>query len=180
MNDTLKPLMNEARKYAEFCMRNSGGLPPAMFAMSEDGLMTFLPKDFQDEKAKDSFTTTGRLICAAYGATSVVMILESWAKFGNEDDTPPSEAFDRKEFIILVGETKGKKTTEFLPILRTDTGNFFGFGEFDSSQLEGFQGRFTEILPPKTPTKEMQTVAQAVLQVMGVTKTSLQSRLGRN
>jgi len=183
MSDALTTLMDMGKQYAEFCMRNDGSVRPAMFANSPDGILNFMPNDFHDEKAKDFFTNSARLICATYGATSVVMVLESWVKFGKQDeqdDTPPSEAFDRKEFIILTGETKGKKTTEFLPILRTDAGTFFGFGEFDSSKLEGFQGRFTEMLPPKKPTKEMQIVAHALLERIGVTKESLLSKHGRN
>ena len=46
----------------------------------------------------------------AYGATYMVMILESWvtlAKPGETLDTtpPPSEAFDREEFVVVMPET---------------------------------------------------------------------------
>lgn len=177
-------LLDEARKYAEFSMRNIGHVPPTMFAMTPEGTMTFLPDGLEDEKAKTSFANTARMICVGYGATAVVMILESWATFAKQgnslDDTPPSEAMDRKEFVVLMGETIGKKTTEFLPILRTDAGGFFGFGEFDSSGLEGFQGRFAEMLPPIQPDQKMREMAQLLLQAMGVTKNLLQPKHGRN
>ena len=180
----LEILLDEARKYAEFSMRNIGHVPPTMLAMTPEGTLTFLPDGLEDENAKTSFANTARMICVGYGATDVVMILESWATFAKEgkklDDTPPSEAMDRKEFVVLMGETTGKKTTEFLPILRTDAGGFFGFGEFDSSGLEGFQGRFAETLPPIKPDKKMMAMAQMLLQVMGVKKSSLRSKPGRN
>ena len=182
--DALKTLLEDAKNYAEFSMRNIGHVPPTMLAMTPEGTLTFLPDGLEDEKAKDSFTNTARMICIGYGATAVVMILESWATFAKNgkrlDDTPPSEAFDRKEFVVLMAEAVGIKTTEFMPILRTDAGGFFGFGEFDSSQLNGFQGRFAETLPPIKPDKKMMEMAQMLLQVMGVTKSSLQSKPGRN
>ncbi len=182
--EALETLLHQARKYAEFSMRNIGHVPPTMLAMTPEGTLTFLPDGLEDEKAKTSFANTARMICVGYGATAVVMILESWATFAKQgkrlDDTSPSEAMDRKEFVVLMGETAGKKTTEFLPILRTDAGGFFGFGEFDSSGLEGFQGRFAEMLPPIKPDKQMREMAQMLLQAMGVTKNLLQPKHGRN
>jgi hypothetical protein len=35
-------------------------------------------------------------------------------------DTPPSEALDRREFVILTGESRGQRKQRFLPIIRTD------------------------------------------------------------
>jgi len=57
---------------------------------------------------------------------------------------------------------------------------FFGFGEFDSSGFHGFEGRFAEMLPPKTPNKETRKMALLLLQATGVTKDSLQLKPGRN
>ena len=138
----------------------------------------------QDDKAKTDFANAGRMICAAYEATAVVTVLESWMTFAKPgeplDDTPPSEAFDRREFVVLIGEARDARVHSFLPIIRTDAGGFFGFGEFDSPSLEGFSGRFGQMLPPKVPTKEMRVVAQAVLTVMGITRESLNPKHGEN
>ena len=105
-------------------------------------------------------------------------------KFAKEaaplDDTPPSEAMDRKELVILVGEATGKKTQVFLPIIRTGAGGFFGFGEFGSIRFGGFQGRFSEILPPTKPDKRAREMAQLVLTAMGVTKSFLRTMNARN
>jgi hypothetical protein len=67
-----------------------------------------------------------------------------------------------------------------MPIIRTDAGGFFGFGEFDSSGLEGFEGRFAEILPPKKPDGQMREMVRLLLQKMGVTRNSLLPKQGRN
>ena len=96
-------------------------------------------------------------------------------------DTLPSEAFDREEFVVVMGETQGRKTQRFLPIIRTDAGGFFGFGEFDASKFEGgIEGRFAGMLPPKETTREMREMTLAVLTVMGVTREALRPKLGNN
>ena len=178
-------LVAYAEGYAEFVMKNSGRVPPTMLAVTADGTIHYLPESMEDERAKNDFANIGRLICAAYGATYVVMVLESWvtmAKPGQPLDmgTPPSEAFDRKEFVVVMGESAGKKTQRFLPILRTDAGGFFGFGEFDFPQTEGFEGRFTGMLPPIEPPAETRAMAKALLAAIGVTLDALQPKPGNN
>ena len=181
----LDTLAAYAEGYAEFAMKNVGRVPPTMLAVSPDGLLHFIPESLEDERAKNDFANVGRLICAGYGATSMVMILESWvtmAKPGEtlDTDTPPSEAFDREEFVVVMGETQGRKTQRFLPILRTDLGGFFGFGEFDALKFDGIEGRFAGMLPPGKTTPEMRAVAQALLATMGVTRDALQPKPGDN
>ena len=181
----LDALVTYAEGYAEFAMKNVGRVPPTMLAVTTDGLLHFLPESMVDERAKNDFANIGRLICSAYGATSVVMILESWvtlAKPGQPLDptTPPSEAFDREEFVVVMGETAGRKTQRFLPILRTDAGGFFGFGEFDFPKFDGFEGRFAGMLPPVAPPAEMRRMAQTVLAAIGVTRDALRPKPGNN
>ena len=67
---------------------------------------------------------------------------------------PPSEAFDRREVVVLTGETAQHCKQMLLPIIRTDAGGFFGFGEHDGPKLDNFEGRFAQLLPPKRPTPE--------------------------
>ena len=181
----LDTLAAYAEGYAEFAMKNIGRVPPTMLAISPEGLLHFIPESLEDERAKNDFANIGRLICAAYGATCMVMILESWvtmAKPGKEldMDTPPSEAFDRKEFVVVMGETFGRKTQRFLPILRTDTGDFFGFSEFDAMKLDGIEGRFAGMLPPGIVPSETREMTLAVLTVMGITLETLQPPPGNN
>ena len=178
------PTSFDARTYEAFSLRNIGRVYPMLLTLSPEGQARVLPESFGDARSKEKFVSTCRLICAANGATTVVTILESWVTFAKEgtppDDTPPSEAIDRKEFVILVGEATGRKAQVFLPIIRTGAGGFFGFGEFDSSRFDGFQGRFSEILPPKKPDKRAREMAQLVLTAMGVAKGFLRPKPGRN
>ena len=181
----LDTLTAYAEGYAKFAMKNIGRVPPTMLAISPDGLLHFIPESLGDERAKNDFANVGRLICAAYGATSAVMILESWVTLAKPDapldpTTPPSEAFDRMEFVVVMGETAGRKTQRFLPIVRTDAGGFFGFGDSDLPQFDGIEGRFAGMLPPVEPPAETRAMAQAVLAAIGVTRDSLQAKPGNN
>ena len=180
----LDDLMNKAKEYAEFTMRNGGCVPPTMLALTPEGPVLYTPAGLGDASAKDSFANTARLICAGYGAIAVVMVLESWAVFAKDgklpDDTPPSESVDRREFVVLMGEARGNASHSFLPILRTDAGGFFGFGEPEVIGYDTLRGRFAEILPPKMPDKQAREMAQTLLEVMGVTKASLRPTPGRN
>ena len=181
----LESLAAYAEGYAEFAMKNIGRVPPTMLAAAPEGLLHFIPESLADERAKNNFANIGRLICAAYGATHMVMILESWvtmAKPGQALDmeTPPSEAFDREEFVVVMGEAFGRKTQRFLPILRTDAGGFFGFGEFNATKFDGIEGRFAGMLPPEETTPETRAMAQALLATMGVTRDVLLPKPGNN
>jgi hypothetical protein len=80
----------------------------------------------------------------------------------------PSEAFDRKEVIVLMGESHTGQKQKYLPIIRSDNGKFFGFGESNMPVLDNIEGRFAQILPPKVATAEYRTLAQAMLKVKGV------------
>ena len=80
----------------------------------------------------------------------------------------------------MMGETRGRKTQRFLPIVRTDAGGFFGFGEFDAMKLDGIEGRFAGMLPPGEVTPETRAMTRALLAAMGVTRDALQPKLGNN
>ena len=180
----LDDLMAQAEGYANFLMRKNGRVPPTVLAATPKGVLCYVPHDLADVRAKDNFANASRLICAAYGATAVVMALEAWvtmAKPGEAlDDTPPSEAFDRREVVVLMGEAVGQKKQKMLPIIRTDAGGFFGFGEFDSTSYTGFQGRFVGLLPPKVPNAEQRALAKAMLEMLGVTDATLGRGFPRN
>jgi hypothetical protein len=181
----LDELLALAQGYAEFSMRNIGHVPPALLADSPTGLIHFVPKNLKDERAKDSFANTARLICVGYEATAAVLVLEAWMKLGKPGETldmsePPSEAFDRREVVVLTGETAGHGQQKLLPIIRTDAGGFFGFGEHDVLQLDNFEGRFAQMVPPKRPTAEARDLARAVLAAMGISEEALRGNFERN
>jgi len=67
---------------------------------------------------------------------------------------PPSEAFDRREVVVLTAETAQHRKQMLLPIIRTDAGGFFGLGEHVGPKLHNFEGKFAQLLPPERPGDE--------------------------
>ncbi len=133
----------------------------------------FMPESLADDSAKDDFATTARLMCIAHGATACVMTLEAWMKSATPGEKldmtdPPSEAFDRREVVVLMGESRDGQKQKFLPIIRSGNGKFFGFGESDVPGMDKIEGRFAQILPPRVPDDEMRLLAQTMLKVKGV------------
>jgi hypothetical protein len=171
--ESLDDLLANAEQYAEFCMRNSGKLSPALFLIGADGPLMLVPASLADANEKDDFATTARLLCIAHAATVAVMALEAWAKFAKPNEKldptePPSEAFDRQEVIVLIGEARDAQKQKFLPIIRSGNGKFFGFGESDAPGVDEMKGRFAQLLPPKVPDDQMRRLAKTMLQVKGV------------
>ncbi len=170
---TLDDLLAQAEHYATFCMRNSGKMSPTLFLIGAEGPLMFVPASLTDADEKDAFATAARLMCITHAATVAVMALEAWmkcAKPGEKLDMtePPSEAFDRQEVIVLMGESHHGQKQKFLPIVRSDNGKFFGFGESDMPGLDKMEGRFAQILPPKVASAEHRALAQAALKIKGV------------
>jgi len=55
----------------------------------------------KEERAKDIFANTARLICVGYEVTAAVLVLEAWIKMAKPGEVmdmteSPSEAFDRR------------------------------------------------------------------------------------
>jgi len=169
---TLDDLLANAGHYADFCMRNSGRVTPALFLIGPDGPLMFVPESLADEHAKDGFATQARLMCLAHAATACVMTLEAWAKFAKPGEKfdlteAPSEAFDRREVVVLMGESRDGQKQKFLPIIRSDNGKFFGFGESEVPGMDEIKGRFAQLLPTKVPDAAMRDLAKAMLKVKG-------------
>ena len=173
--ETLDDLLAQAEHYANFSMRNMGRLPPTLFMIGPDGTMMFMPESMEDDNAKDDFATNAKLMCIAHGATACVMAMEVWTKFATPgekfDETErPSEAVDRREFIVLMGESHTAQKQKFLPIIRSGNGKFFGLGESEVPEMDTMKGRFTQLLPTKVPDTDMRDLAKAMLQVKGVAR----------
>jgi hypothetical protein len=170
--------MAQARGYAAFSMRKVGHVPPTLIAESPKGPIHFIPSSLADERAKNDFANTARLVCIAFDVTASVLVLESWMKTAKPDEPldvsePPSEALDRQEVVALLGEAVGHRQQQFLPIVRSDNGKFFGFGEYSGPKIGNFEGRFAQVMPPKKPDTQARMLAGAMLQAMGVTEKSL-------
>ena len=171
--ETLDDLLAQAEHYAEFCMRNSGKMAPTLFLIGANGPLMFVPASLADANEKDNFATTARLMCIAHAATATVMTMEAWMKSATPGEKldmtePPSEAFDRQEVIVLMGESRDGRKQKFLPIIRSDNGKFFGLGESNMPGMDKIEGRFAQILPPKVPDAEMRLLAETMLKVKGV------------
>jgi len=170
---TLDDLLAQAEHYANYSMRNMGRVPPTLFLIGADGPVLFIPESLADDRAKDDFATTARLMCIAHAASACVMTLEAWAKFAKPGEKldlteAPSEAFDRREVVVLMGESRDGQKQKFLPIIRSDNGKFFGFGESEVPDVDEMKGRFAQLLPTKVPDDELRQVAKAMLKGKGV------------
>jgi hypothetical protein len=179
--ESLEDLLAQAERYADFSMRQVGRVPPTMMAVGPEGPLFYIPETMGSERAKDSFANTARLICVAYNATAVVLILESWMRVAAPGESldikeRPSEAIDRKEVVLLIGEKQGYQKPKFLPIIRTDAGGFFGFGDSNLPEYDNFQGRFAGILPSKKVKAKERAKARALLDAMGLGHPSLSGR----
>lgn len=171
--ETLDDLLAQAAHYANHSMRNIGRMPPTLFLIGPDGPVMFMPESLADDRAKDAFADMARFACIAHAATACVMALEAWAKFATPGETfdeseRPSEAIDRREFVILMGESRTGQKRKFLPIIRSGNGRFFGFGESEVPEMDEIKGRFAQILPAKAPDAAMRELAQVMLKVKGV------------
>jgi hypothetical protein len=72
-----------------------------MMAATDQGTLLFTPDKLSDTGAKNDFANKVRLITASYGASAVVLLLESWITKAKADEpldtlTPPSESYDRE------------------------------------------------------------------------------------
>jgi hypothetical protein len=176
--ETLDDLLAQAEHYAEFCMRNSGKMSPTLFLIGTEGPLMFVPASLVDANEKDDFATTARLVCIAHAATVAVIALEAWMKSATPGEKldmtePPSEAFDRQEVIVLMGESHGGQKQKFLPIIRHGNGKFFNLGETTVPGMDKIEGRFAQILSPKMADEQTRLLAKTMLQVKGVNTTTL-------
>lgn len=154
-------------------MKRHGRLAPVMMAATPEGVILFSPDQMTDTGAKDDFANKVRLITGSYGASAVVLILESWitkAKAGEELDTetPPSESYDREEVVVLIGQAPQGNMTHLLPIHRLDNGKFWNLGDAEDMPADSFQGRFTGLLPPKPADEKTRQMGRMLLDAMGI------------
>jgi hypothetical protein len=165
-------LVDLARGYAEHMMRSGGSVRPVLLADTAEGTILYLPETMGNERSKQNFANTARLIAVGYGATAVAFVFESWITFAKPgrplDSTPPSESPDREECVLISAETRHRQATEILMIQRDRTGKFVGFATPDVPEVTGFKGRFSQIMPPKPPGEKEIVMARQLLSMMGV------------
>ena len=151
--ESLDDLLAQAEHYANFSMRNVGRLPATLFLIGPDGPMMFMPDSIADDKEKDNFADMARLTCIAHAATACVMALEAWMKTATPGEKmdmtePPSEAFDRQEVIVLMGESRDGQKQKFLPI--RDSSHRFELHIAADTQFPGWRPRIRRQRHPLT------------------------------
>lgn len=161
-------------------MKTCGCLAPIMMAATGQGTMLFSPDKMSDTGAKDDFANKVRLITGSYGASAVVLILESWitkARPGEKLDTetPPSESYDREEVVVLIGQSPQGNITHLLPIHRLGNGKFWNLGDAEDMPADSFSGRFAGLLPPKPSDEKTRQMGRMLLDAMGVKITRVPS-----
>ena len=157
--------------YAKSVMSQLGRVQAIMLALTREGnLLQHKSGDFLNEYDKDLFEHVCRLLCVAKEVTCTVMVLECWMARNKPGDPAerPSEALDRKEIVLVVGENFTGQTVRLHPVIRTGIEDFFGFGEVQEIPPDGSEGRFIGMLPRKKPTFDARRKALAQLTALGV------------
>ena len=62
----LDDLMLMAEDFAGFSLRAGRQIPPTLLAVTKRGPLFFTPESLQDDRSKDDFADTARLVCLAY------------------------------------------------------------------------------------------------------------------
>jgi len=169
----LEPLARQAQDYALHMMRTSGSVPPTVIADTDEGFVFCMPTALTDDAAKDRFAEVTRLFAIAQSARSIVMIAEAWARLPDarghlDTETPPSQAPDRKEVVVLMLEDHSRNATRMLPILRDDAGEFTSFGDPGPLQFGESQGRFSGLMPRNKPSVREAAQARTTLISLGM------------
>ena len=145
----LDDLMAHAEGYANCLMQKNGRVPPTVVAATPRRVLCYVPHDLADVWVKDNFANAARLNCAAYAAEAVVMVVEAWVTMAKPDepldDTPPSKAFDRREFVVLMGEAAGQKKQKLLPIIRTGAGGSLWVRRIRLTGVRRFSGALRRV-----------------------------------
>jgi hypothetical protein len=169
----LEPLAAQATDYALHMMRTTGSVPPTVIADTDEGYIFCMPSELTDDSAKDRFAEVARLFAIAHSARSLVMVVEAWTKLPDarghlDTETPPSQAPDRKEVVVLMLEDHSRNATVMLPILRNADGAFTDFGDPGPMQFGESVGRFSGLMPRNKPIVREAAQARATLMALGM------------
>ena len=169
----LEPLARQASDYALHMMRTTGSVPPTVIADTAEGYIFCMPTEMTDDAAKDRFAEVTRVFAIAQSARSLVMVVEAWARLPDanghlDTDTPPSQAPDRKEVVVLMLEDHSSNATLMLPILRDEAGAFREFGDAGPMHFGESEGRFSGLMPRNKPSVREAAQAKATLMALGM------------
>lgn len=169
----LTALADQAEHYATHMMRTTGSVPPTVIADTATGYVFCMPSGLPDTAAKDRFAETARLLAVAHAATALVMVVEAWVRLASPEgkldtETPPSQAPDRREMVVLMLEDVTRCGNRFLPIHRDAGGGFVEFGHHPMPEFTTAEGRFAGLMPKHLPTAAEVAAAKATLLKLGM------------
>ncbi|MEO0016915.1 MAG: hypothetical protein RLZZ522_198 [Verrucomicrobiota bacterium] len=169
----LTALGNQAEHYATHMMRTTGSVPPTVIADTAAGYVFCMPAGLPDVAAKDRFAETARLLAVAHAATALVMVVEAWVRLAKpgtplDTETPPSQAPDRQEMVVLMLEDATRCGNRLLPIHRGPAGEFLEFGHHPMPDYASAEGRFAGLMPKVAPTPAEVASAKATLLKLGM------------
>lgn len=172
-SEALEELMNETEMIATAAMRDIGEIPPALFIHGKEGKAIFRPKSMSNVEEKNRFAEDSRAMCIAQGADAAVFCSEAWMRTPKADEKldvsiAPSQAPDRQEVLILMGESRTGHIHKTLPILRAADGKFAGFGEATEIRPDNVEGRFSQFLPEQIPSEDDRKIAMLYLATKGI------------
>jgi hypothetical protein len=162
-------LLDEARRFALHVLRTRGSLVPMLFLATEEGLLGFVPHSIANEAAKDQFAQECRLMAVAKQAWMCAMVMETWVASvidGKLDDTPPSEALDRIEAVLIAIESRKKNCTFVQPVIRDRQCEVIRLSESIVPENIDLGGRFAAILPTHWPSEEESRAAAFLLKAL--------------
>lgn len=163
--DHIDNLEEFAKRIALDAMQNRGSVPPTVLVQSLDRVVKYAHKGLVDVEAKDRLAQIARLLAVANAASTVTMVLESWAWTAKELGGPLT---DKIEVVTVMTETHQGTHALFLGIERSPNGKFKCFGEVPIPAPDSVAGRFANILPPILPTLRDVRIAEQVLSLLGV------------
>ena len=171
--ERLEALAKQGNDYALHMMRTTGSVPPTVIADTDEGFVFCMPSELADEASKDRFAEVAKLFAAAYRAQALIMIVEAWARLPDanghlDTETPPSQAPDRKEVVVLMLEDHSRNATVMLPIVRDEAGAFTSLGDPGPMQFGESMGRFSGLMPRNKPSVREAAQAKATLLGLGM------------
>ena len=174
---TLHDLLQQAEHYSETSMSSErGAVPLTLMVLSPEGLLVHATNQSDTNEQKDHFAKVARIAAVAYKATAVAVVAETWIaglddRAGDEmtNLANPSESPDRREAVMIMGESLGTTLTRFLFIQRDSSGKFIGFGTSLLPDMDGpADGRLSAFMPRQDITDQQALAARHLLQSMGI------------
>ena len=169
--EILAELTAKAESYARDTLMREGRVSQAVIMDTPNGHVMVVAEEFSDGVVQDRFGEVASLACISQRASAVVFVSACWVKLpkeGEELDASKraSEYPDRQEMLLLKGEAGQAAEQKLLPMMRSASGKFIGFGNAHNLEVEQLQGRVPQILPDWHPSREDQERARWALYDM--------------